>query len=134
MARLKGAKRQKNQLELAFGEGITGEARSLSSEGTEASVAKINPQHALSLRLILYWKQALPSGSSCVGQDSLLMPVKNRTIVKVSSRRRCRLSTTALLGLAPVRSARASAANHRENISACQHDDLGVANRNVTSK
>jgi hypothetical protein len=37
VARLKGAKRQKNQLELAFGEGITGEARSLSSEGTEAS-------------------------------------------------------------------------------------------------
>jgi len=42
------------------------------------------------------------------------MPVKNRTIVKVSSRRRCRLSTTALLGLAPVRSARASAAHHPE--------------------
>jgi hypothetical protein len=37
---------------------------------------------------------------------------------------------TALLGLAPVRSARASAANHRDTISACQHDDLVLANRN----
>ena len=44
MARLKGAKRQKNQLELAFGEGITSEARSLSSEGTEASVAKCSAE------------------------------------------------------------------------------------------
>jgi RNA-directed DNA polymerase len=40
VARLKGAKRQKNQLELAFGEGMKSEARSPSSEGTEASVAK----------------------------------------------------------------------------------------------
>ena len=39
---------------------------------------------------------------------------------------------TALLGLAPVRSARASAANHRETISACQPDDPGVASANVT--
>ena len=38
MARLKGAKRQKNQLELAFGEQLTSEARSLSQEGTEAPV------------------------------------------------------------------------------------------------
>jgi len=44
VARLKGAKRQKNQLELAFGEGITSEARSLSSEGTEASVAKCSAE------------------------------------------------------------------------------------------
>ena len=44
MARLKGAKRQKNQLELAFGEGMTSEARSLSSEGTEASVAKCSAE------------------------------------------------------------------------------------------
>jgi hypothetical protein len=40
---------------------------------------------------------------------------------------------TALYGLAPARSARASAANHREIISACQRDDLGVANDNVTA-
>ena len=40
MARLKDAKRQKNQLELAFGEQMTSEAWSLSAEGTEASVAK----------------------------------------------------------------------------------------------
>lgn len=40
MARLRGAKRQKNQLELAFGEQRTSEARSLSQEGTEAPVAK----------------------------------------------------------------------------------------------
>jgi len=40
VARLKGAKRQKNQLELAFGEGMKSEARSPSSEGTEAPVAK----------------------------------------------------------------------------------------------
>jgi hypothetical protein len=42
--------------------------------------------------------------------------------------------TTALLGHAPARSTRASAANHRESISACRRDDLGVANANVTSK
>jgi RNA-directed DNA polymerase len=44
VARLKGAKRQKNQLEPAFGEGITSEARSLPSEGTEASVAKCSAE------------------------------------------------------------------------------------------
>ena len=33
MARLKGAKRQKNQLELAFGEGMKSEARSPSRSG-----------------------------------------------------------------------------------------------------
>jgi len=36
VARLRGTKRQKNQLELAFGEGMKSEARSPSSEGTEA--------------------------------------------------------------------------------------------------
>jgi hypothetical protein len=41
---------------------------------------------------------------------------------------------TVLPGFAPAYSARASAANHRESISACRHDDLGVANANVTSK
>src|ERR1700721_1500071 len=41
---------------------------------------------------------------------------------------------TALLGFAPARSTRASAANHRKSISACRRDDLGVANGNVTSK
>jgi hypothetical protein len=40
----------------------------------------------------------------------------------------------ALLGRAPARSARASAANHRESISACQNDDSVIANSNVTSK
>jgi hypothetical protein len=35
VARLKGAKRQNNQLELAFGEAMTSEARSSSLEGTE---------------------------------------------------------------------------------------------------
>ena len=40
MARLKGAKRQKNQLELAFEGGTTSEAQSPSAEGTEAPVAK----------------------------------------------------------------------------------------------
>ena len=44
MARLKGAKRQNNQLQLAFGEGMTSEARSQSSEGTEASVAKCSAE------------------------------------------------------------------------------------------
>ncbi len=43
-----------------------------------------------------------------------------------------RLATTALLGLAPARSTRASAANHREIISACRHDDSVIANDNVT--
>jgi RNA-directed DNA polymerase len=44
VARLKGAKRQKNQLELAFGEQMTSEARSLSHEGTEAPVAKCSAE------------------------------------------------------------------------------------------
>jgi RNA-directed DNA polymerase len=44
VARLKGAKRQKNQLELAFKEGTKSEARSPSSEGTEAPVAKCNAE------------------------------------------------------------------------------------------
>jgi hypothetical protein len=52
----------------------------------------------------------LPSGSSCVGQDSLSTPSINRTSVEVRSTRQRRLATTVLLGLAPVRSARASAA------------------------
>jgi hypothetical protein len=43
-----------------------------------------------------------------------------------------RLAMTALPGLAPAHSARASAANHREFISACRRDDLGAANDNVT--
>ena len=42
--------------------------------------------------------------------------------------------TTALLGLASVRSTRATAANHRQLISACRRDELGVANSNVTSE
>jgi hypothetical protein len=41
---------------------------------------------------------------------------------------------TALLGLASVRSTRATAANHRQLISACRRDELGVANSNVTSE
>jgi hypothetical protein len=44
---------------------------------------------------------------------SVSTPSKNRTSVGVSSTRQRRLATTALLGLAPVRSARASAADHR---------------------
>jgi hypothetical protein len=39
---------------------------------------------------------------------------------------------TALLGLAPERSARASATHHRKSIGASDRDDLGVANNNVT--
>jgi hypothetical protein len=41
-------------------------------------------------------------------------------------------ATMALLGVAPVRSTRASAANHRKS-SAFSHDDLGVANSKVTT-
>jgi hypothetical protein len=52
---------------------------------------------------------------------------------QVSTRRR-RFTTTALLGFAPARSTRASAANHRESISDCPRDNLGVANSKVTSK
>jgi RNA-directed DNA polymerase len=44
VVRLKGAKRQKNQLELAFGAQMTSEARSLSAEGTEAPVAKCSAE------------------------------------------------------------------------------------------
>ena len=44
MARLKGAKRQNNQLQLAFEEATTSEARSQSSEGTEASVAECSAE------------------------------------------------------------------------------------------
>jgi hypothetical protein len=50
---------------------------------------------------------------------------------QVSTRQR-RLATTALLGLAPARSTRASAANHPESISACRPDDSVIANENVT--
>mgnify|MGYP001406816631 CR=1 FL=1 len=38
------AKRQKNQLELAFGAGVTGEARSAASKGTEADAAANRPE------------------------------------------------------------------------------------------
>ena len=38
------ARRQNNQLELAFGTGVTGEARSASSEGTEADTATLWPE------------------------------------------------------------------------------------------
>ncbi len=44
MARLKGAKRQNNQLQLAFEEATTSEARSQSAEGTEASVAECSAE------------------------------------------------------------------------------------------
>jgi RNA-directed DNA polymerase len=44
VARLKGAKRQNNQLQLVFEEATTGEARSQSSEGTEASVAECSAE------------------------------------------------------------------------------------------
>jgi RNA-directed DNA polymerase len=44
VARLKGAKRQKNQLELAFGERLTGEARNPAYEGTEAPMAKCSAE------------------------------------------------------------------------------------------
>jgi hypothetical protein len=39
-----------------------------------------------------------------------------------------RLATTVLPVLAPARSTRASAANHRESINACQNDDPVIAN------
>jgi hypothetical protein len=42
--------------------------------------------------------------------------------------------TTALLDLASVRSTRATAANHRQLISARRRDELAVANSNVTSE
>jgi hypothetical protein len=54
--------------------------------------------------------------------------------MQVSFNRQCRVATTALLGFAPVRSTRASAANRQETISAHRPDGLGVANRKVTSK
>jgi RNA-directed DNA polymerase len=44
VARLKGAKRQNNQLQLAFEEATTSEAQSQSSEGTEASVAECSAE------------------------------------------------------------------------------------------
>ena len=44
MARLKGAKRQNNQLQLAFEGATTSEARSQSSEGTEASVTECSAE------------------------------------------------------------------------------------------
>ena len=42
--------------------------------------------------------------------------------------------TTALLDLASVRFTRATADNHRQLISACERDELGVANSDVTSE
>ncbi len=44
VARLKGAKRQNNQLQLAFEEATTSEAQSQSPEGTEAPVAKCSAE------------------------------------------------------------------------------------------
>ena len=38
------AKRQNNQLELAFGAGVTGEARSAALEGIEADAATPRPE------------------------------------------------------------------------------------------
>jgi hypothetical protein len=45
-----------------------------------------------------------------------------------------RLAMTALPGFAAVRSTRATAANHRQLISAFRRGELGVANSNVTSE
>jgi hypothetical protein len=64
----------------------------------------------------------------------LLMPAKNRTTVNVAFKRRISFATTALLGLAPVRSARASAATTGGNLGDSQPDDSGVANGKATSK
>src|ERR1700683_2070979 len=85
-----------------------------------------------------------PSGSSCVGNKSsfqahlALEKTRSRRGAKtvlmweqVSTRQR-RLAATALLGLAPARSTRASAANHRKSISACRPDDSVIANESVT--
>jgi hypothetical protein len=49
-------------------------------------------------------------------------------------RRRSRLATTALLGLAPVRSARALPPTTQETSAHARLDDSGEANRKVTSK
>src|ERR1700677_4879316 len=92
----------------------------------------INPQHVLSLRLILYWKQALPSGSSCIGKDSPLCPVQKPYYCGDKIQTSGLSATRTLLGLAPVLSTRASAAHHRESISACQPANLGAANDEVT--
>jgi RNA-directed DNA polymerase len=56
VARLKGAKRQNNQLQLAFKEAATSEARSQSSEGTEASVAECS---AVSLAPDEQWMEGI---------------------------------------------------------------------------
>jgi hypothetical protein len=60
---------------------------------------------------------------------NLSTPPKNRATVRLSIISQRRLATTALLGLAPARSTRASAANHRESVSACRRDDLGDSKR-----
>jgi hypothetical protein len=52
---------------------------------------------------------------------------------KQKSTRQRRLHDS-LLDLASVRSTRATAANHRQLISACRPDELDVANSNVTSE
>ena len=44
------------------------------------------------------------------------------------------LFTTALLDLASVPSTRVTAANHQQLISACRHNELGVANSNAHQK
>jgi hypothetical protein len=49
-----------------------------------------------------------------IALPSVLMSAKTRTTVEVRSGRRSRLATTALFGLAPARSARASAATTGE--------------------
>jgi hypothetical protein len=63
---------------------------------------------------------------------SLWTGPKSRTTVEVRPPHVSAVFTTAMLGLAPVRSTRASAVNPRKSISACRRDDLAVANSNVT--
>ena len=50
---------------------------------------------------------------------------ENRTTVGNKNPRLRAVFTTALLGLAPASSTRASAVNHRKSISASRRDDLG---------
>src|SRR5580704_18295760 len=86
-----------------------------------------------------------PSGSSCIGNRSSfqahlaleetrsLHSPKTVLLWKQASTRQRRLRGGPAW-LASVRSTRATAANHRQLISACRRDELGVANSNVTSE
>jgi hypothetical protein len=67
-------------------------------------------------------KKRVPPGYQ-INLPPLSTRPENRTTVEVDTHTSAPSCTTALLGLAPARSARASAANNRESISTYKDDE-----------